>query len=36
MMGTFVPIFNGERFALGNWPKSLPTLFTASGSAASG
>ena len=36
MTGTFVPIFNGERFALGGWPKSLPALFTAPGSAASG
>jgi hypothetical protein len=36
MTGTFVPIFNGERFALGDWPKSLPALFTAPGSAASG
>jgi len=32
--GTYVPIFGGKRFALGQWPKSLPKLFTAPGSAA--
>jgi hypothetical protein len=32
--GTYVSIFGGKRFSLGQWPKSLPTLFTAPGSAA--
>jgi hypothetical protein len=32
MKGTYVPIFGGKRFKLGEWPKSLPTLFTAPGS----
>ena len=36
MKGTFVPIFNGNRFALGQWPKSLPKLFTAPGSGPTG
>ena len=36
MKGTYVPIFNGERFALGQWPKSLPKLFTAPGSGPTG
>ena len=34
--GTYVPIFGGKRFALGQWPKSLPPLFRAPGSSASG
>ncbi|HXQ19035.1 MAG TPA: ABC transporter substrate-binding protein [Acidimicrobiales bacterium] len=34
MKGTFEPIFNGQRFTLGHWPKSLPKLFTAAGAAA--
>ncbi len=34
MKGTYIPIFNGDRFAIGQWPKSLPKLFTAAGSAA--
>jgi hypothetical protein len=33
MKGTYVPIFNGQRFTLGQWPKTLPKLFTAPGSA---
>ena len=31
--GTFVAIFNGKRFTLGQWPKTLPKLFTTPGSA---
>jgi len=31
--GTYATIFGGKRFALGRWPKSLPKLFTAAGSA---
>jgi hypothetical protein len=27
-MGTFIPLFGGKRFTLGNYPKSLPKLFT--------
>jgi hypothetical protein len=27
-LGTYVQIFGGRRFTLGQWPKSLPTLFT--------
>jgi len=27
-MGTYIPVFNGQRFSLGQWPTSLPTLFT--------
>jgi len=34
MKGTYVALFGGKRFALGQWPKSLPKLFTAPGSAA--
>jgi hypothetical protein len=34
MKGTYVPIFGDKRFTLGEWPKSLPKLFTAAGSAA--
>jgi hypothetical protein len=34
MKGTYVPIFGGQRFTLGKWPKALPKLFTAPGSAA--
>jgi hypothetical protein len=34
MKGTYVPIFNSKRFTLGEWPKSLPKLFTEAGSAA--
>ena len=34
MKGTFDPIFNGQRYTLGQWPKTLPKLFTAPGSAA--
>ena len=34
MKGTYVPIFNGKRFSLGQWPRTLPKLFTAAGSAA--
>lgn len=26
--GTFVPVFNGKRFSTGQWPTSLPALFT--------
>ncbi|MGH9007011.1 MAG: hypothetical protein ACRDV6_04740, partial [Acidimicrobiales bacterium] len=33
MKGTYVPIFGGKRYALGQWPKTLPSLFTAAGSA---
>ena len=36
MKGTFVPIFSGARFALGQWPKSLPKLFTVAGSGPTG
>jgi hypothetical protein len=32
--GTFIPLFGGARYSLGDWPSSLPKLFTASGSAA--
>jgi hypothetical protein len=35
MKGTYVAIFNGDRFALGQWPKTLPKLFTAPGSGPS-
>ena len=34
MKGTYIPIFGGKRFTLGEWPKSLPKLFTSTGSAA--
>jgi hypothetical protein len=34
LKGTYVAILGGKRFALGQWPKSLPKLFTAPGSAA--
>jgi hypothetical protein len=27
-LGTYIQIFGGKRFTLGNWPKSLPPLFT--------
>ncbi|HZU16001.1 MAG TPA: hypothetical protein VFD01_05265 [Candidatus Dormibacteraeota bacterium] len=30
--GTYVAVFNGQRYSLGNWPSSLPPLFTAAGS----
>ncbi len=30
--GTYIPLFNGKRFSLNNWPKKLPALFTAAGS----
>ncbi len=26
--GTYLPVFNGKRFTLGEWPSALPTLFT--------
>jgi hypothetical protein len=29
-MGTFVPVFGGKRFSLGQWPTTLPALFGAS------
>jgi hypothetical protein len=32
--GTYVALFNNKRFVLGAWPKTLPPLFTAPGSAA--
>ena len=32
--GTYIPVFGGKRYSLGNWPSSLPTLFTTAGSAA--
>jgi len=28
--GTYIQIFGGKRFTLGQWPKALPTLFTGS------
>jgi len=34
MKGTFDQIFKGQRYTLGQWPKTLPKLFTAPGSAA--
>jgi hypothetical protein len=34
MKGTYDELFNGKRFTLGQWPKSLPKLFTAPGAAA--
>jgi hypothetical protein len=34
--GTYVDLFGGKRFAIGQWPSSLPKLFTAPGSAATG
>jgi hypothetical protein len=33
-MGTYVPVFGGKRFSIGQWPSTLPKLFTAPGSAA--
>jgi hypothetical protein len=33
MKGTFDAIFNGQRYTLGQWPKTLPKLFTTPGSA---
>ena len=30
--GTYVPIFSGQRYSVGQWPTQLPTLFTAPGS----
>jgi hypothetical protein len=30
MKGSFVAVDNGKRFGLGQWPKTLPTLFTSS------
>ena len=33
--GTYVDLFGGKRFAIGQWPATLPKLFTAPGSAAS-
>ncbi len=32
--GTYVDLFGGKRFTIGQWPKTLPKLFTAPGSAA--
>jgi hypothetical protein len=26
-LGTYLQIFGGKRFTLGQWPKSLPPLF---------
>ncbi|HEV2308933.1 MAG TPA: hypothetical protein VGU73_00305 [Acidimicrobiia bacterium] len=28
--GTYIQVFNGKRYSLGDWPTSLPTLFTGS------
>lgn len=33
--GTFVAIDNGKRFGLGQWPKTLPKLFTSSSGSSS-
>ncbi|MHB1924269.1 MAG: hypothetical protein ACYCSJ_06235 [Acidimicrobiales bacterium] len=30
--GTYVPVFSGQRFGIGQWPTKLPPLFTVSGS----
>ena len=32
--GTYIAVLSGKRYTLGNWPASLPRLFTAAGSAA--
>lgn len=34
--GTYVDVFGGKRYAIGQWPRTLPKLFTAPGSAATG
>jgi hypothetical protein len=34
--GTYVAVFGGKRYSLNNWPKTLPPLFTAPGSKATG
>ncbi len=34
--GTYVDVFGGKRYTIGQWPKKLPKLFTAPGSAATG
>ena len=32
--GTYVAVFDGKRYSLGNWPSTLPQLFTSPGSQA--
>jgi hypothetical protein len=34
--GTYVDLFGGTRYSIGQWPSKLPKLFTAAGSAATG